>query len=173
MVLRTCCASSRKCQISVLWCSSHPIMKCFLEANTKHSRGSMPFNRQQETITLCNEAWAKGLLEVKTQLSGFHPCFMPQKWIYLFSIYESKTVWKKLLVSQLCLTLCDPMDSSVEEVPEDPIRLLCPWNSPCKNTGVHIHSFPQGTFLSQGSNPGLLHCRQILYCLSHQWTPYI
>ena len=49
-----------------------------------------------------------------------------------------------------------------------PTSLLCPWNSPGKNTGVGIHSFLQGIFLTQGSNPGFLHCRQIFYCLSHQ-----
>ena len=52
--------------------------------------------------------------------------------------------------------------------PHGPIRLLCPWNSPGKNTGVSCHSLLQGIFLTQGLNPGLLHCRQILYCLSHQ-----
>ena len=46
--------------------------------------------------------------------------------------------------------------------------LLCPWNSPGKNTGVGCHFLLQGNFLTQGSNPGLLHCRQILYHLSHQ-----
>ena len=46
--------------------------------------------------------------------------------------------------------------------------LLSTWNSSGKNIGVGCHSFPQRIFLSQGSNPGLLHCRQILYCLSHQ-----
>ena len=40
-------------------------------------------------------------------------------------------------------------------------RLLCPWNSPGKNTGVGCHP-------TQGSNLGLLHCRRSLYCLSHQ-----
>ena len=33
---------------------------------------------------------------------------------------------------------------------------------------VGCHALLQGIFLTQGSNPGLLHCRQILYCLSHQ-----
>ena len=47
-------------------------------------------------------------------------------------------------------------------------RLLCPWNSPGKNTGMGSHSLLQGIFLTQGSNPGLLHCRQILYQLTHQ-----
>ena len=40
--------------------------------------------------------------------------------------------------------------------------------SPGKNTGVGSHSFFQGIFPTQGSNLGLLHDRQILYCLRHQ-----
>ena len=52
-------------------------------------------------------------------------------------------------------------------------RLLCPWDSSGKNTGVGCHSILQGIFLTQGSNPGLLHCRQILYHLSHQGSPLI
>ena len=47
-----------------------------------------------------------------------------------------------------------------------PVRLLCPWASPGKNTGVDCHSLLQRIFLTQGLNPGLLHCRQILYRLS-------
>ena len=37
-----------------------------------------------------------------------------------------------------------------------PTRLLCPWDSPSKNTGVGCHTFLQGIFPTQGSNPGLL-----------------
>ena len=48
-----------------------------------------------------------------------------------------------------------------------PTRLLCPWYSPGKNTGVGCHFLLQGIFLTQGSNPGLLHCRQVLY----HWAP--
>ena len=51
-------------------------------------------------------------------------------------------------------------------------RLLCPWDSPGKNTGVGCHSLLLGIFLTQGSNLGLLHCRQILYSLSHWGSPY-
>ena len=47
-------------------------------------------------------------------------------------------------------------------------RLLCPWNSLGKNTGVGCHTLLQGIFPTQGSNSGLLHYRQILYSLSHQ-----
>ena len=56
--------------------------------------------------------------------------------------------------------LCDPMDCD-----------LYPWDSPGKNTGVGGHCLLQGIFVSQGFNLGLLHCRQILYRLSHQGSP--
>ena len=50
--------------------------------------------------------------------------------------------------------------------------LYSPWNSPGQNTGVGSCSLLQGVFPTQGQNPGLLHCRQILYHLSHQGSPY-
>ena len=53
-----------------------------------------------------------------------------------------------------------------------PARLYCPWNSP-GNTGLGFHALLQGIFPTQGLNPGLLHCRWILYCLSHQGSPII
>ena len=53
-----------------------------------------------------------------------------------------------------------------------PHGLYSPWNSPGQNTGVGSHSLLQGIFPTQGSNPGLLHCRQILYQLSYQGSPY-
>ena len=67
-------------------------------------------------------------------------------------------------VTQLCPTLCDPMH--------------------CSLPGSFIHgmfqarvlewaaiSFSRGIFPTQGLNLGLLHCRQTLYCLSHQGSP--
>ena len=47
-------------------------------------------------------------------------------------------------------------------------RLLCPWDFLSKSIGVGCHFLLQGIFPTQGSNPGLLHCRQTLYRLSHQ-----
>ena len=52
-----------------------------------------------------------------------------------------------------------------------PARLLCPWDSSGKNTRVDCHFLIQGIFSTQGSNPGLLHCRQILYLLHHEGSP--
>ena len=49
-----------------------------------------------------------------------------------------------------------------------PTRLLSPWNSPGKNTGVDCHSLLQRNFPPQGLSPGLLHRRQILYHLSYR-----
>ena len=65
------------------------------------------------------------------------------------------------LVTQSCLTLCDPMDCS-------PPSSFVRGDSPGKNTRVGCHAFLQGIFPTQGSNPpGLPHCRWILHCLSH------
>ena len=48
------------------------------------------------------------------------------------------------------------MSSSCNPLGLWPIRLLCPWNSPGKNTGVCFHLFLQGIFPSQESNPHFL-----------------
>ena len=60
----------------------------------------------------------------------------------------------KVKVTQLCLTL-QPHGLQLD-------RFLCPWNSPGKNAGVGSHSLFQGIFPTQGLNPRILHCRQIL-----------
>ena len=64
------------------------------------------------------------------------------------------------LVHQSCPTLCDSMDCSS---PGSSVH----GNSPGKNIGVDCHPLLQGIFPSPGLNPHLLHCRQILYHLSH------
>ena len=51
-------------------------------------------------------------------------------------------------------------------------KLLCLWDFQGKSTGVGCHFLLQGIFPTQGSNPGLSHCRQTLYCLSHQGRPW-
>jgi len=48
-----------------------------------------------------------------------------------------------------------------------PTRLLCPWNSSGKNTGVGSHFLLKGIFPTQGSNLGFLHCRWFLYQLGN------
>ena len=82
-----------------------------------------------------------------------HPAYLT----YMQSMYVR-------LVAQSCPTLCHPMDCST-------LGSSVHADSPGKNTGVGCHAFLQGIFPTQGSNPGLSHCRQILYCLSHQGSP--
>ena len=71
-------------------------------------------------------------------------------------------ILSKVLVAHSCLTLYRPMDCTL---PGSSVHGV---NSPGKNTGVGSHFLLQGIFLTQESNPGLLHCRQILYHLSHK-----
>ena len=68
------------------------------------------------------------------------------------------------LVTQLCLILCKPMDCS-------PPCSSVLGDSLGKNTGVGGHALLQGIFPTQGLNPGLPHCKRILYHLSHQRSP--
>ena len=72
-------------------------------------------------------------------------------------------VYTLCLVTQSCRILCDPMDYS----PSSSVH----GNSPGRNTGVGCHALLQGILPTQGLNPGLPHCRRILYCLSHQRSP--
>ena len=64
----------------------------------------------------------------------------------------------------LCLALGNPMDFS-------PPRASAHGDSPGKNTGLGCHALLQRIFPTQGSNPGVLHCRRILSCLNHQGSP--
>ena len=72
---------------------------------------------------------------------------------------------------KLLLYLCEKVSHSVvsDSVTSGTavLQLLCPWGFPGKSTGVGCHVLLQGIFPTQGLNPDLLHCRQILYCLSH------
>ena len=63
---------------------------------------------------------------------------------------------------------CSVMSDSLQ-----PLGLYSPWNSSGQNTGMRSHSLLQGIFPTQGLKPGLLHCRQILYQLSHTESPRI
>ena len=65
-------------------------------------------------------------------------------------------------------------ESQSRSVVSDSLRphgLHSPWNSPSQNTGVGSLSLLQGIFPAKGSNPGLPHCRQILYHLNHTGRP--
>ena len=91
----------------------------------------------------CLEHWGQqqpnGKLDVLTSITPF--C-------------ADGSVWVARPCPPLCPVDCSPPGSS-------------PWTSPGENTGVGGHFLPQGIFPTQELNPGLLHCRQILYYLNH------
>ena len=70
---------------------------------------------------------------------------------------------KKKFITQSCPTLCDPTDCSLSGSPVLGILQARYWNG--------CHFLLQGIFPTQGSNPDLLYCRQILYQLSYQGIP--
>ena len=72
-------------------------------------------------------------------------------------------MWKES-ESESCLGMSDSLRAH---------GLYSPWNSPGQNTEVGSLFLLQGIFPTQGSNPGLPHCRRILYQLSHKGIPRI
>ena len=79
--------------------------------------------------------------------------------------------WCTELNAYFCLLVCSVMSDSLQPHRLEPTRLLCPWNSPGKNTGVGCHFLLQRIFLTQGSNPSLLHWQGDSLLLSHQGSP--
>ena len=85
---------------------------------------------------------------------------VPKSWVQVFGLFflSVRCRWNHIL----CLNGSRPPgpDSVSHSVMSDslwPTRLLCLWNSPGKNPLVGSHSLLQEIFLTQGSNPCLLH----------------
>ena len=85
----------------------------------------------------------------------------PLKWCWSLNL---QYLWSEVKWSESCSVVSNSLQ---------PHGLYRPWNSVSQNTGVGSLSLLQGIFPSQGSNPGLPHCRQILYQLSHKRSPRI
>ena len=90
--------------------------------------------------------------------------------IYLYTISKVTYFYTCMFLKTLCVS-CSVMSDSLQANGLLPTKLLCPSSSPGKNTRECCHFLLQGIFLTQGSNPGLRYCRQILYCLSQQGNP--
>ena len=71
--------------------------------------------------------------------------------------------------------ICEWVSESLLVVSDSlwPHGLYSPWNSPGQNTGIGSLFLLQGIFRTQGSNPGLPHRRQTLYCLSHLGSQFL
>ena len=94
------------------------------------------FQCNYEEVALVNDA-------------GLAHYFIPL--LYIFGQYQQ----------EVCCCCQSVMSNSLQPHGlQQSTRFLCPWNSPGKNTGVGSHCLLQGIFPTQGSNPGLLHCRR-------------
>ena len=103
-----------------------------------------------------NNAWVgyHSFLQVISWTQGLNSTSCIAGWV--FTVWVTREAKSEVLVAQLCLTLCNPMDCNL------------PWDSPGKNIGVGCHSLLQGIFPTQVLKPGILPCRQIIFHLSHQ-----
>ena len=85
-----------------------------------------------------------------------YPCTCPLHWAFQVALVVTKSESRSTVSESL-----------------RPHRLYSPWPSSGQNSGVGSLSLLQRMFPTQGSNPSLLHCRQILYQLSHEGGPGI
>ena len=116
------------------------------------------FNLQLKTLP--------GLEKETPSLDGFTGEFSQNSGTDTFNLTKLfQKAEKEEILPQLTLTLCDPMDCSL---PDFTIHGIFPGRS----AGVGCHFLLQGIFPTQGLNPGLPHCRQMCYHLSHQGSHY-
>ena len=86
-------------------------------------------------------------------------------------LHSSRSAPLLVMASRCAVLGCSVMSHSLPPRGLYPSRLLCPWDSSGKNTRMDCYALLLTIFPTQGLNSGLLHCRQILYHLSHQRSP--
>ena len=103
-----------------------------------------------------------------------------EDWVFKGTKLITNTKKQKLVclplqsLEALCMLSHSVLSDSLWPFGLEPARLLCPWNSTGKPTGVGCHFLLQGIFATRGLNLCrlcLLHCSRILYPLSHQESP--
>ena len=134
--------------------------------NGKGKQATCPSTNEQ-----VNKIWHIHTTEYYLALKGKAVLTQPTTWMNrgnilteIIQIQKNKCVLGLVIPSWL--TLCSSMDCS-------PPGSSVYRDSPGKNNGVGCHALLQGIFPTQGLNPGLPHCRQILYHLIHQGSPKI
>ena len=131
------------------------------------------------------EVTDQGLYPLVSSVQRLYPQFLTS----LFTLFYVKKVRRPVfnnsslhvsstnLVQILFLVFYEKSESESHSVVSDSLQphgLYSPWNSPGQHTGVGSCSLFGGIFPTQGrSNPGLPHCRQILYQLSNMLTDLI
>ena len=115
-----------------------------------------PWNSPGQNTGVGCHALLQGSSQPRDRTQVYPHC----RWIFYHLSHQGslkRTV--KVKVTQLCPTLCNPTDYTVHGI------FLG------QNIGVDSLSLLQGIFSTQGSNPGLLHFRQIIYHLKHKGSP--
>ena len=110
-------------------------------------------------------------------------CYCPDSWSGTGTLFRGQDEECRLCIITFAFVSSRPISTyacvlshsivsdSLRPYGAKPVRLLCPWNSPGKNAGVGCHCLLQGIIPTQGLNPRplcLLHCRRILYLVSHR-----
>ena len=118
-----------------------------------------------QELNRCSLHW-QGLLSHWTTREVQENVFLKKQTfiLHFLNLYSVK-------LTCVCMKVVSGRSCSVVSDSLHPHGLYSPWNSPYQNTGVGSCSFLQGIFPTQGSNPGLLHCRRMLYQLSHKGSP--
>ena len=95
-------------------------------------------------------------------------------WRLFITILPKERLWSKYFKTiETSIEITESESRSVVSSSLQPRLLHGPWDFPGQNTGVGSLSLLHAIFPTQGSNPGLLHCRRILYQLSSKGSPRI
>ena len=125
-----------------------------------------------ERVTLLGRLRSLGPLRRRKE-ECFLFVYIPSSYKMFFKPRADDYTTKQVILLRGCFSLKVRVKVAVVSNSLWPHGLYNPWNSPGHTTGVGSLSHLQGIFPIQGSNPGLLNCRRILYQLSHQGSPGI
>ena len=137
---------------------------CTTETNTRYC-GHAPLGSQPPEVLWGWRGifWGSSKMVTLNKLIDLSESHLHKVWPF-YGLKETK-IWTYISHLHVCSVASVMSDSLLPYEPQ-PARLLCPWNSPSKDTGGGCRALLQGIFLTQGLNLcllRLLHCRQILY----------
>ena len=158
-----CCGHSS--QELLLWALYLPY-KAFQDEAQFGISSHAPAASLPNTITNQSGCWLSGLSGYLVYLSPTLQEALLLDRNHLIQSYHHLRVFCVCAYSLSHVWLCDPLHCS-------PQSSSVQGDSTGKNTALWCHTLLQGIFPTQGSNPGLPHCRQILYPLSHQGSPTV
>ena len=132
---------------------------------------SSALNHQGSLLSFCFEMYGSLFLSLSLNFATYLVHQLITFPIPLLCVYLTRPVaYPELILLPTSSSQCGIYHSVMSDSLQ-PDGLYSPWNSPGQNPGVGRLSCFQGIFPTQGSNPGLPHCRRILYQLSHKGSP--